>query len=146
MTNARSTLLAAVLAPGIIAATPVPATPGMTLDQFLSRQTGRILAADTDGDGKVSRAEMSAMAQGGRDPARMFDRADRNGDGYLDAAEIRAALTQRFQRMDRDGNGILTPDERMAGRTRPGAGRAGAARPGAPQPGADQPDSMAPQR
>ena len=141
MTIARLTLLAALFPAGLAAAQPSAATGGMTLDQFLSRQAGRIMAADTDGDGKVSKAEMSAMAERGRDPARMFDRMDRNGDGYLDAAEIRDALTRRFRRMDRDGNGILTPDERMAGRMRPGA-----AQPGADQPGADQPDSMAPQR
>lgn len=93
--------------------------PGMTLDQFLNRQSGRIMAADTDGDGRVSRAEMSAVAtKNGRDPARLFDRMDANHDGYLDKAEIQAALTRRFQRMDRDGNGIVTPDERMAGRMR----------------------------
>lgn len=142
MTITRLLLLAAALAPGIAAAAPAPAG-GMTLDQFLSRQTGRIMAADSDGDGKVSRAEMSAMAQGARDPSRMFDRMDRNGDGYLDAAEIRAMLTRRFQRMDSDGNGILTPEERMAGRARPDAAGAGA---GAARPAADDPAGMAPQR
>lgn len=139
MTLARSTLLAALLVPGAVAAAQAPAAPGMTLDQFLSRQTGRIMAADTDGDGKVSKAEMGAMAKGGRDPARMFDRMDRNGDGYLDATEIRAALTERFQRMDRNHDGVLTPDERMAGRMRPGAA-------GVAKPGADETGGMAPPR
>lgn len=139
MTIARLTFLAALLVPGAIASAQAPAASGMTLDQFLSRQTGRIMAADTDGDGKVSKAEMSAMARGGRDPGKMFDRMDRNGDGYLDAAEIRGVLTERFQRMDRNHDGVLTADERMAGRMRPGAAAAA-------KPGADEHDSMAPQR
>lgn len=98
----------------------VQGTPsGMTLDQFLDRQTGRIMAADTDGDGRVSRAELSAVpTKSGRDPARLFGRMDANHDGYLDKAEIQAALTRRFRRMDRDGNGIVTPEERMTGRMR----------------------------
>jgi hypothetical protein len=112
---------------------PPPATGGMSLDQFLSRQTSRIMAADTDGDGKVSRAEMAAAAKNGRDPSRRFDAMDANHDGMLDASEIRAALTRRFHRLDRNGDGLLTPDERMAGRMR--ARQAGPADPAAsPQP------------
>jgi hypothetical protein len=99
--------------------TPPPAGGGMTLDSFLARQTARIMAADTDGDGRVSRAEMAALPErGGGDPSRRFDRMDANHDGYLDASEIRAALTRRFQRMDRNGDGVVSPDERMAGRMR----------------------------
>jgi Ca2+-binding EF-hand superfamily protein len=101
----------------------------MSLDQFLSRQTSRIMAADTDGDGKVSRAEMAAAAKNGRDPSRRFDAMDSNHDGMLDASEIRAGLTQRFQRLDRNGDGVLAPDERTAGRMR---GRQ--AEPGVPAP------------
>ncbi|WP_246332110.1 EF-hand domain-containing protein [Sphingomonas chungangi] len=90
----------------------------MSLDQFLSRQTSRIMAADTDGDGKVSRAEMAAAARNGHDPSRRFDAMDANHDGMLDASEIRAALTRRFHRLDRNGDGVLTPDERETGRMR----------------------------
>jgi len=106
----------------------------LTLDQFLSRQTARIMAADTDGDGRVSKAEMQAAGAGGKgqggggqggggqgaNPERRFDRMDTNHDGYLDKDEIRAALTARFQRMDRNDDGVLTPDERMVQR---GGGR-----------------------
>ena len=100
-------------------AQPAPSATqgGMSLDQFLQRQTQRIMAADTDGDGKVSRAEMAAMAKNGRDPSRRFDAIDLNHDGHVDPGEIRTALTQRFHRLDRNGDGVVTPDERMAGRT-----------------------------
>lgn len=91
---------------------------GMSLDQFVQRQTARIMAADTDGDGKVSRAELAATARNGRDPSRRFDAMDVNHDGYLDAEEIRTTLTRRFHRLDRNGDDLVTPDERMAGRAR----------------------------
>lgn len=121
MRFARSWLALATLPfafPACAQPAPPPATGGMSLGQFLSRQTSRIMAADTDGDGKVSRAEMAAAAKNGHDPSRRFDAMDANHDGMLDASEIRAALTRRFHRLDRDGDGVLTPDERMAGRMR----------------------------
>jgi len=112
----RSWLALAALPLALSARAQSPATGGMTLDQFLARQTNRIMAADTDGDGKVSRAEMAAMAKNGRDPSRRFGAMDSNHDGLLDVGEIRDALTRRFRRLDRNGDGMLTPDERMAGR------------------------------
>ncbi len=101
------------------------ATAGsMTLDQFLARQGEHIVSADSDGDGRVSKAEMVAAARGGRDPSRLFDRMDANHDDYLDVAEIKAVLTRRFQRMDTNGDGVVTAEERMA--ARPAGGRRGA--------------------
>ncbi|MBB3499531.1 hypothetical protein FHT60_000373 [Novosphingobium sp. BK486] len=100
---------------------PPPAGQGVTRDAFVARQMGRIMAADTDGDGRVSKAELTAMMAGRGDPDRQFTRMDSNGDGYLDKAEITAGLTERFNRMDRNGDGVLTPDERM----RPGEGMRG---------------------
>lgn len=105
---------------------PPPAGQGITRDAFVARQMGRIMAADTDGDGRVSKAELTAMMAGRGDPDRQFTRMDSNGDGYLDKAEITAALTARFNRMDRNGDGVLTPDERM----RPGDGMRGGMRGG----------------
>lgn len=45
---------------------------------------------DTDGDGRVSRAEAPERMQA------FFDRIDTNGDGFIDAAENNAAR-QRMQ-------------------------------------------------
>lgn len=123
MRTVRACLLLATMLPTFAACAQPPA--GLTLDEFVSRQSSRIMAADTDGDGKVSRAEMAAAAKHGRDPSRRFDAMDTNHDGYLDASEIRAALTRRFHRLDRNGDGVLTPDERMAGRSRAGQPSAG---------------------
>jgi hypothetical protein len=85
----------AIPAPALAQAAGSPDAPApggsISREAYLARQTARIMAADTDGDGRISRAEMTAAAQGKRDPAPMFDRMDRNGDG------------------------VLTPDERMQG-------------------------------
>lgn len=102
----------------------------MTLEQFISRQSERIMAADTDGDGKVSKAEFAGQAKGGRmDPSRLFDRMDMNHDGFLDKSEIRTALTRRFERVDANHDGVLTPDERVAMRQRGRGGQDGNAAP-----------------
>lgn len=47
-----------------------------------------ISEADADKDGKVTRAEYDAM------PMPMFDKADTNGDGGIDKAEMAAAQAQ----------------------------------------------------
>ena len=127
-------LLAAVSAAPVVAQT-APPTKGMARDQYLARQSRRIMAADTDGDGRVSSAEFSAARSGGKgsqgDPARAFGRMDANHDGFVDKTEIETVLTRRFQRADRDGDGILSAAERHGGRK--GAGAAPAA-PATPQP------------
>lgn len=40
-----------------------------------------------------------------------FSRLDTNGDGKLDAAELRQARAQRFQRLDINGDGFITAAE-----------------------------------
>lgn len=90
---------------------------GLTLQDFTSRRERRVLAADTDGDGKVSRAEYIAAATRGKgDPARRFARLDRNGDGVIDRQEIASMLARRFARLDTDHDGVLSPSERSAAR------------------------------
>jgi len=145
----RAALMALLLpvAGTTIAQTPPPApadTSGqmgdsVTLAQFQAAQAQRMLAADTDGDGRVSQAEWAAQASarggmgggagghhggghfggnggggGGHDPAQAFARLDTNGDGFIDKAEIDAASAERFKRMDTNGDGILSADERAA--------------------------------
>jgi hypothetical protein len=146
-TSLRSLMLAALLPIAGTACAQSDSSGGgggdrggnMTLDQYLSRQAGRITAADTDGDGKVSKAEyLAQMSRGGRgNPERMFDRMDTNHDGFLDKGEITAALTQRFQRMDANDDGVVTPEERMAMRgNRRGGGGGGEAGAGGQDGGA----------
>lgn len=81
-------------------------------------------AADADGDGKVSQAEMAAHAKA------RFDAADSDGNGKLSAAEMAATAQKRqeerrarmmqkmIERMDADDDGELSFDEMPGQQTR----------------------------
>lgn len=98
---------------------------GLTLRQFEQRREQRIMAADADHDGKVSRAEfMAAMTGGKGDPAKRFAHLDRNGDGFIDRQEIDAAATRRFGKLDADGDGHVSRQERKGGAGAAASGRA----------------------
>ena len=64
-------------------------------------------AADTDGDGLVSEAEMA------RDTAAGFSGLDDNEDGLLTPDELEAHDPADFDRVDSDGDGALSFDEVM---------------------------------
>ena len=78
---------------------------------------------DTDGDGKISRAEHAAVAK------QMFDQCDANHDGIVTAAEMDAATArkgetpakddktaaEKIQMIDQNGDGQLTTAEHAAG-------------------------------
>lgn len=126
MVLGRSVFAATVLAPIAACAQPVDqgasskketaaTSAGIPLATFVSRHEKKLLAGDTDGDGKVSRAEFLASAKAGkRDPAKRFIRLDTNGDGMLDKMEIDAMLSRRFKRLDTNGDGQLSAAERAA--------------------------------
>lgn len=97
------------------------ASAGVTLQRFLERHEKKLLAGDTDGDGKISRAEFLAGTKSGKgDPAKRFAKIDRNGDGMFDKSEIDAILTQRFKRLDANGDGVAGADERAAAHAKKG--------------------------
>ncbi len=92
---------------------------GLTLQDFVTRNEKRLLADDTDGDGKVSKAEFLAGAKSGKgDPAKRFVKLDANGDGMLDKSEIDAMLARRFKRLDANGDGVASADERAVAHTK----------------------------
>ena len=110
---------------------PAPAADDAAFETWAAHARERLMALDTNHDGKISKDEFAARAamsghhqEGGSDAARpdgpkhggarMFDRADTNQDGVLDATEINAMLAHRFARMDANHDGVLTPDERHA--------------------------------
>jgi Ca2+-binding EF-hand superfamily protein len=114
------------LSTAVVAQAPVPTG---SFETFAAHARDRMMALDTDHDGRISKDEFAARAammmqrRGGQDVApgakphdgaRMFDRLDTNRDGYLDANEINAMLARRFARMDANHDGVLTPDERHA--------------------------------
>ena len=108
----------AVTSPG---ATPPAAAPAaskarsdITLAKFQKRREKAIMAADTDGDGKISLLEWEAF-QAKRnikgDAAKSFARIDSNHDGFIDRAELDAFFAKRFARLDKNGDGVLKADE-----------------------------------
>jgi Ca2+-binding EF-hand superfamily protein len=85
------------------------------------------LRSDTDGDGRVSRAE--ATAAGAEKSAEWFDKVDLDKDGYVTRDEVRKAretrrdkmhaemkqkMDQRFNEADANGDGSLSLDEVQA--------------------------------
>jgi Ca2+-binding EF-hand superfamily protein len=90
--------------------------------------------ADTDGDGKVSRAEFqAAMAQksDGANADDLFSKLDTNGDGYIDTSEAATAQKthhghhhhgqqqatdpiQVFEQADQDGDGNIKKADFLA--------------------------------
>lgn len=85
------------------------------------------MRADTDGDGRVSRAE--ATAAGAEKSGKWFDELDLNKDGYVTQEEARQAretrraemqakmkekMEQRFKEADANNDGSLSLDEVQA--------------------------------
>lgn len=82
--------------------------------------------ADTDGDGRVSRAE--ATAASAERSGEWFDKLDLNKDGYITQDEMKQAretrhgmhgdmkemMEQRFKEADTNGDGQLSLDEAQA--------------------------------
>ena len=122
-------------APSAPAAPAAPAADGVSFDTWAVKARERLLALDTNHDGKLSKEEFAARggmmgpppggpgasppppgADGapGAPGGRMFDRLDANQDGFLDGQEINALLARRFARMDANHDGVLTADERQA--------------------------------
>ncbi|QPC89178.1 acid-shock protein [Mesorhizobium sp. INR15] len=106
------------------ATTPAPKAtkPGITLAKFQKRREKAIMAADTDGDGKISLLEWTAFQASRKakgDPTKSFARLDSNHDGFIDRAELDAFFAKRFAKLDKNSDGILTDDERPDHKTAP---------------------------
>jgi hypothetical protein len=93
-------LLLATLAQTATPATP-PAPPAVPAMQGMGGRGMGMRAADTNGDGVITRQE--ALAQAGE----RFDRMDTNHDGKLDATELAA-----MRRGPRGGRGDMPPPPR----------------------------------
>lgn len=96
---------------------PKGASAGVDLSTFLARNRGRLMRADADHDGRVSRAEWATWwdarpGKGPYDPAGRFRAIDADGDGFLTAEEIDATSTKRFARLDADHDGRVVRAER----------------------------------
>lgn len=108
--------------PPAAASTAQAAKSEITLAKFLKRREKAIMAADTDGDGKISLLEWEAF-QAKRnikgDPVKSFARLDSNHDGFIDRAELDAYFAKRFAELDKNGDGVLTADEMPGHKTAP---------------------------
>lgn len=69
-------------------------------------------AADSDGDGRISEAELA------RDAAAGFTGLDADGDGVLSPDELGPHDAAAFDRVDTDGDGVLSFDEVMENKLR----------------------------
>ncbi len=80
-----------------------------------SRDPARLQAADADGDGSVTLAELTAHAaaqKAARDAQRQaFQAADADGDHKLSASEWPATATATHADVDADGDGLVTGQE-----------------------------------
>jgi collagen type III alpha len=83
-------------------------------DAERERRGNDMMAADADGDGKISKEEAPEQIQ------QFFDRIDTNSDGYIDSREAAAARARRRQREADGGPGPAIP-----GSSGPGVGGAG---------------------
>lgn len=113
------------------------ATPALAADAVTARRPALIVAADSDGDGKVTAAELHAEREhqvarfdGDRDGRlspdeykswwlsmarprleRLFRADDRDHDGSVALEELVARANDLLHRRDRDGDGALSAEE-----------------------------------
>lgn len=94
---------------GKLSAGERPQLRGKGHDRGGAHGQGRMRAADTDKDGRISRAEAQAAHAKAGD---RFEQMDFNKDGYLDRADMQARVAQRrgecFGKADTDRNGQLS--------------------------------------
>ncbi|MBO9545668.1 EF-hand domain-containing protein [Caulobacter sp.] len=126
----RTLIAAAVLAvaaPALAQNAAPSATPqGMTLQQFQASNGDKLFARlDANKDGKISPDEFTAFrkenpevdakaTKAGKRGQRVFNRFDKDKDGFLSRAEADDVLAWRYKRMDTNNDGILTLEELQA--------------------------------
>lgn len=113
----------------VILAAPAAA---QTLADVQARSDREFAAADANGDGVVTREEMTrrimqrygtvrqgrgiTVQQAGMVTDRFFGEMDADGDGRVTRAEARRVTEASFRRLDANGNGRIDPDERRDAR------------------------------
>ena len=88
-------------------------TGKIELSQLPPRLAGFLKAADTDGDGFITRAELAAQRTAMKE--QFLKAADTNGDGQISPEERKAFRAQRvaqwFAKLDTNQDGVLTAEE-----------------------------------
>ena len=96
----------------------------ITLEEMEGQREQHFAKIDTNGDGKLDKAEMVADAQARVEAnvARMMKRFDKDGDGLLAEDELPGPKGKRaakmFERVDRDNSGGISKEEFAAARER----------------------------
>lgn len=96
----------------------------LTKDELPGPLAERLMKADANGDGALTKAELEearkkapgrpgpgAGGRGGFDPAQMFKRLDRNGDGKVGLDELPERMAERLKGADTDGDGAISKEE-----------------------------------
>ena len=96
----------------------------LTKDELPGPLAERLMKADADGDGALTKAELEearkkagarprpdAGGRGGFDPAQMFKRLDRNGDGKVGVDELPERMAERLKGADKDSDGAISKEE-----------------------------------
>jgi Ca2+-binding EF-hand superfamily protein len=87
----------------------------VTRSEFMQHRADRFRRMDRNGDGVLSADDLGRLARFRREAAGRFRdfvrQADRNGDGRLTQDELREAPAPAFDRLDADGNGRLDAGE-----------------------------------
>ncbi len=86
----------------------------LTMDEFQNQAQAKFDGSDTNGDGLLDVAELTAAAarERGQRIERMIARKDTNGDGMLSVEEMQPRnVGQFFTRADADGNGEISQVE-----------------------------------
>ncbi len=102
--NASFCLALSLLLPTIhLSANPQDDSAPQELAQASTEKTAFMEVNDKDGDGKLTKEEFPELAR------RLFDRVDRNGDGFVDAEEDAAFRKSRQSDGDRNpAQGVAT--------------------------------------
>lgn len=90
----------------------------LTIEEFSSVHIERLKAADADGDGVLSEAELQDMAtkrMAERRAKRAAQRLDVDGDGTVTIAEIESQQAKRFALMDANDDGKVDQREMRRG-------------------------------
>lgn len=114
----RPLLLALLAIPAIGGLAPLAHAQNAAMPDA-SELLGRIMEADANGDGRVTRPELLAYR------AKQFGRLDRNGDGFIDAGDVPGIMASHFEprlrmlvnQFDANHDGRVSHDEFVNGPT-----------------------------
>lgn len=92
----------------------------ITVSELQAKRAESMMKADSDHDGRISKAEFGVMVQKRTartgqppkgDPDKAFQRMDINGDGFITRAELDQQTAQRFAKLDAGHAGFITVDQ-----------------------------------